>query len=771
MGSFATLEKILKRAAEQRRAFLLEPEGYAFMEALGIPTPRHAVLKPGETFPKDLLADCPGDKVVVKVVSPRIMHKTDVGGVRIAAKDAGSVKKVMEEMHATLCAKFPAEAIESYLIAEFIQYPKELGTEALVGCRWSREFGPVLTYGYGGVETEFLAKILPSGASVSIFSPSLVDEKDLPAIIEQANVSQKLLGRIRNQKPFTTTGAIQGILKAFQGVALHFSPLNPSTPFRITEWEVNPFVASGGRLVALDFLLGFERNAPAAADRPVDKIRNLLLPSSIAVVGASEKAMNPGRVILRNILREGFDPVKVYCIKPNLETLDGVRCVADVASLPHTVDLLVLAVDAAQVPDFIEQIIDHRKAESAIIIPGGIGEKEGTRTLVVRARAKLAESRKTDWRGPVLNGGNCLGIRSLAGHYDTLFLPEYKLALPKGEASPMALISQSGAFLVSKTNKLGRVNPKYSISVGNQMDLSVADYLEYLKDDPEIRFFALYVEGFADLDGLRIARLARELDREGRPVLLYKAGRTKEGKKASSGHTASIAGDFPTCEQVMARAGVVVTSSVEDFESLVKMFTFLMDKAPKGLRLGAVSNAGYECVAVADNLGGLTLPDFAPETCDRLRDVFEKVRIASIVDIHNPIDLTPMAGDEAFEEVCRAILDDPNVDCGFFGPVPMTPALNTLEKAEGHKEDMMRADSISGRLIRLKAEHPKPFIVAVDGGRLYDAMSYRLEDAGVPVFRTAERGLKLFSVYLKTRLKALGTPSCRAGEGFPFPAK
>ena len=753
MRDFKGLELILKQASDKGRAFLLEPEGYAFMDALGIPVPKHAVLKPSETVTEKMLAAFPGEKIVLKVVSPQIMHKTDVGGVRIVAKNPAAVEAALKEMNAALCAKFSSDAIEGWLLAEFIPYPKELGAEVLVGCRWSREFGPVLTYGYGGVDTEFLAKLLPSGASVSIFSAPLTDDSTLEAIVESANVSQKLLGKIRNQKPFTTRESLVAILKAFQTVAVHFSPLNPASAFHITEWEVNPFVCSGGRLIALDFLLNFGPNAPAPAGRPVDKIRNLLLPKSIAVVGASEKSMNPGRIILRNILREGFDPKNVWCIKPNIETLDGVACVPDVASLPHPVDLLVLAVDAAQVPGFIEQIIDLRKAESAIVIPGGIGEKEGTKDLVVRARARLAESRATDWRGPVLNGGNCLGIRSLAGKYDTLFIPEYKLALPKGEVSPMALISQSGAFLVSKTNKLSGVNPKYSISVGNQMDLSVADYLEFLKDDPDIRFFALYVEGFTDGDGLRAARVVRELNAQGRPVVFYKAGLTEEGKKASSGHTASIAGDYPTCEAVMARAGAVVVSSVEDFEALVKMFMFLRNKAPKGLRLGAVSNAGYECVAVADNLAGLTLPDFTKETYARLAAVFDRVRISAIVDIHNPIDLTPMAGDEAYDEVSRAVLDDPNVDCGIIGVVPMTPALNTMKKADDHREDFERADSIAHRLIRLKSVHPKPFIVAVDGGRLYDAMSYRLEDAGVPVFRTAERGLKLFSVFLKKTIR------------------
>ena len=753
MNDFTALERIFTEAAARGRDFLLEPEGYAFMRHLGIPVPAFAVVAPKEPLTAAHCKTVVSEKAVLKVVSPSILHKTDVGGVAIVANTVEAVARARDAMHAALCKQFPESAIEGYLLCEFIPYSKELGAEALIGCRFSNDFGPIVTYGYGGVETEFLAKILQAGQSVAIFSAFDRDRESLGSIVDGANVSQKLLGRIRNQKPLAKREDLIALLEAFAAVAAHFSPHTPASPHQILEWEVNPFVASGGRLVALDFLLKFAPNAPLGASKPVHKIRNLLLPSSIAVMGASEKGMNPGRIILRNIIREGFPIAEMYCLKPETDLLDGVRCVPDIASLPKPVDLLVLAVDAAQVPGILEQVIDHRKAESVIIIPGGIGEKEGTKELVVRAKAKLAESRGTEWRGPVLNGGNCLGIRSLAGHYDTLFIPGHKLALPHGTVSPMALISQSGAFLVSKANKLGCVNPKYSISVGNQMDLSVADYLEYLKDDPDIRFFALYVEGFSEGDGLRIARLVRELDRQGRPVLFYKAGRTEEGKKASSGHTASIAGDWPTCEAVMTRAGAVVTSSVEDFEALVKMFTFLMDKRPKGLRLGAVSNAGYECVAIADNLAGLSLPVPAPATEARLRAVFEKARVSAIVDVHNPVDLTPMANDEAYDETARALLDDPGVDCGLVGVVPLTPALNTLVAGEGHPEDITREGGIADRLIRLKGEHPKPFIVAVDAGRIYDALAYRLEDAGVPVFRTVERGLTLFSTYLKKSIR------------------
>ena len=125
-----------------------------------------------------------------------------------------------------------------------------------------------------------------------------------------------------------------------------------------------------------------------------------------------------------------------------------------------------------------------------------------------------------------------------------MFIPEYKLPVPSGTVSPVAFISQSGAFAVARMSKLNALNPKYAITLGNQMDLTVGDYLTYLKDDASIEIFAVYVEGFRPLDGLTFVKAAREIVSSGRSVILYRAGRTAAGAKASASHTASIAGDY-----------------------------------------------------------------------------------------------------------------------------------------------------------------------------------------------------------------------------------
>ena len=156
------------------------------------------------------------------------------------------------------------------------------------------------------------------------------------------------------------------------------------------------------------------------------------------------------------------------------------------------------------------------------------------------------------------------------------------------------------------------------------------------------------------------------------------------------------------------------------------------------------SNAGFECVAIADNLGAFTLADFSPATTAALGEVLKRARIAEIVSVHDPMDLTPIVGDADYEEIARLVLADEVVDAGLVGCVPMTMALNTLTKSEAHGEDLTREDSIANRLVRLYRATTKPWVAVVDAGHIYDPMAALLESGGVPTFRTADRALRLF---------------------------
>ena len=737
------IRSVIRLARERGAGVLLETEGLAVLEAMGIAAPAHVFVRDGAEAAAADLSRLAGDRVVVKVISPRILHKSDVGGVAVAPREPGAVAAVVRDMEARL----GASGIAGFTINEFVPYDRSLGNELLLGLRWTEDFGAVVTFGAGGIYTEFLAAHFKPGTEIAVLSPAAGDATSVATALSEVAVTRLVTGRLRGQPPRIGLDRLVAAVDTFMALARAFAP------DEIAECEINPLVIASGGLVALDILITLGTGAaPVRPARPIAKLKNLLEPASVAIIGVSEK-LNPGHIILNNLLREGFDRERIYVVKPGSGRIEGCRSVPDVAALPEKVDLFVLAIAAAQAPEAVAEVVERQRAESLIVIPGGLEEKQGTEALTSRMRAALAAARASAWQGPVINGGNCLGIRSKPGRYDTMFIPEFKLPAPEGEPSPVAIVSNSGAFAVARMSQLPGLNPKFSISVGNQMDLTIGDYLTYLKDDPGLEVFAVYVEGFAPLDGLAFLAAAREITTSGRTVILYRAGRTAAGAQASASHTASIAGDYAVTRELARQAGIVLADSLQDFDDLVRLFTLLRRKAVAGWRLGAVSNAGFECVAMADNLRRFTLPAFDGPTGLQLQAVFRDARIDSVVDVHNPLDLTPMSADAVYEQAVRAVLGSDAVDVGIVGIVPLTGALNTLPPGAGHGEDVFRDDSTAGRMVRLHRESRKAWVAVVDAGPLYDPLVRLLEHGGVPTFRTADAALRLFDIYCAARLR------------------
>jgi acyl-CoA synthetase (NDP forming) len=737
------IRRIIDTAREKGRDVLLETEGIALLEAIGFKAPRHVFIRKSADAAGVDLEKFDGDRVVVKVISPEILHKSDVGGVAFVPRDASAIRSAIADME----TKFKGRAVEGYTVHQMVSYDRSLGNELLLGLRWTPDFGPVVVFGAGGIYTEFLAESFKTGRDLAILSAEIPPIGGIGGVLDHVAVMPLLTGGLRGQKPRIARERIEETVRTALEFAREFCPRD------VSEFEVNPFVASGGDLVALDVVVKLSKGAPALPPlRPIRKLEHLLTPRSVAVMGVSEK-MNPGHVILNNLIREGFDKNRIFVVKPGIESIEGCRCYPTIASLPEKVDLLVLSVDAQQATAAVTEIANTRKAESVIVIPGGLEEKIGTENFVGGMHAALRAARGTEWGGPVINGGNCLGIRSLPGRYDTMFIAPYKIGLPEKKPAPVAIISQSGAWSISKNNKVSCVNPLYTISFGNQMDLTVGDYLAYLKDDPAVDIFAVYVEGFKALDGLHFLKQAKEIAAMGKTVILYKAGRTSAGAKASASHTASIAGDYPVTRELCANAGVIVADTIADYEDLVMLFSCLKDKHVAGWRLGALSNAGFESVAMADNIGRFRFENFSAATDEKLRAAFKIVRIDTIVDVHNPLDLTPQATDAVYEAIIRAMIEDENVDVGLVGCVPMTQALNTLVPGEGHPENLYDENGIVARMKRIKDTTTKAWAAVVDAGPIYDEMARLLKSHEIPTFRTADRALRLFHRFCEEKLK------------------
>lgn len=727
------LVSAVRRARDAGESHLPEAAGLLLAERIGVAVAGAVVIRGPEAVDGRLLSALSGEDVVVKAISPAIRHKSELGAVAFCARRVRQVRDTVREMVERL-ADVP---LEGFRIEERVDYDPTFGGELLVGIRWTEEFGPVVNVGVGGVYAEHLSSALGGNAATAILSPALTRERDpIRAALASLALFPVVTGGLRGQRaridPERLVTLAERLLAVAPGVC----------PEPLAEIELNPVVIDrSGRLVALDALARL--GSPAGATpppRPRDRIARMLRPASAAVVGVSRR-LNPGRIILRNMLEAGFDRERLVVVKPGGGTLDGCTTVPDLASLAAPVDLLVLAVDAGRAADLLEETIRGDLAGGVILIPGGLGERQGSQAVATRLSGAILEGRRDGREGPVVNGGNCLGIRSLPGRYDTMFIPRHKLAFPRRPASPVALVSQSGAFAVARASRLAALNPRYVVSVGNQIDLTLGDYLEHLADDDELRVFALYVEGFRPGDGLRLLRTAARLTAEGRPVVLYRAGRTPEGTRATASHTASIAGDWEVTRALGETAGVVVADTLADFDDLVRLFALLDGRRPAGRGLGALSNAGFECVAAADRVGALRLTPLAAATTSRLEAIFRAARIEGIVAPGNPLDVTPILGDEAFVEAAETLLADPGVDVGVIGCVPLTSALDTVEPDSGHDEDPAHPTSVVQRLVALRSRRPEPWVAALDAGPPYDRAAALLEAGGVPTFRRIDRAV------------------------------
>ena len=348
-------------AREAGRSVLLETEGLALLDHLGIDRPRSRFLAPGDD-PAPALADLPGERVVVKAVSPGLVHKSEAGAVTVVRHDAGTVEAARDAMALRLGSAFAGVTLH-----EFVPARGMVGEDWLLGLRVTPDFGPVLTFGPGGVQTEFLGARL--GATTPL-AAGWMPPGGVTRALETNPLLPWITGGRRGLAPLVDRAALEDLLLRVLRVA-------EAMPFPLAELEINPLRLSGGRLLALDVHARLGEPAPALpAPRPAAAIDALLHPRTLAVIGVSERR-NPGRIVLDNTLAAGFDPAEVTLVKPGHDELAGVRCVPTLEDLPGPVDALVLAVSADQVPDLLDTAIGKGLARGVILLPGGLGEREG----------------------------------------------------------------------------------------------------------------------------------------------------------------------------------------------------------------------------------------------------------------------------------------------------------------------------------------------------------------------------------------------------------
>lgn len=786
---FDAITKLFRFAEEEGRYWLFEYETYSLLKYSGAETPPDAYFLPkGVRQPDEVLQIMPGEQVVLKIVSPSIVHKTEVGGVRVINKTPEKIRSTIRRMMYEVPENFalrierdPDHAFEDYrgldgdllrkAIARdirgvlMVQYmppdSQAFGNEMIVGIRNTREFGMVISAGLGGTDTELYAKRFRKGHAVVVAATGMSTGDTFFDLFRRTISYQKLAGLTRGGKRIVTDEQLIECFSTFIEMANYYSLNNPKAPFAIEELEINPFAFTDFLMVPLDGLCRFSRPGQIPIPRPFWKIDRLLHPETIGIIGVSLSRVNFGRIILNNILSMGFDRKNLRIIQPKAETFESIVCVPELAALDIKLDLLVVAVVSEQLPGIVNDILKQKTVETVMLIPGGMGETRESQQRAAQLMDKISQAHLDADGGPVFLGANCLGVVSHPGRFDTLFIPEAKLPKRRGEHTRnAAFISQSGAFMITRLSKREALDPAYMVSVGNQNDLTLGDMLHYFKNHPDIRIIAIYAEGFKDLDGLALSKGVREAVLAGKDVIFYKAGRTHEGKTATSSHTASLAGDYTVCESCIRQSGGIVAATFTQFEDLMMLAQRFNNSSINGNRLAALSGAGFEAVGMADNIQSddfaMTMASIGQKTLEKIKGMLLLKSLDTLVEPRNPLDISPAADDEAHILAVRYLAEDPAVDAVVVGLDPLSPAMRTLATCETHQYSFDEPGSIALELPKLVASLHKPVIGVVDGGSLFDPLVNELMDRQMVIFRSSDRAVRALAMYIEGRLYAEG---------------
>jgi acetate---CoA ligase (ADP-forming) len=438
----------------------------------------------------------------------------------------------------------------------------------------------------------------------------------------------------------------------------------------------------------------------------------LFRPSSVAVIGASNRPGKVGTALFRNILQAGFRGV-AYPVNPSWKSVSGVRCYPSISALPEPPDLAVVIVPAAGVAEVVDEL-GKAGTRGLIVISAGFRE-------VGEAGAALEAEvvqRATKYR-MALVGPNCFGI--LNTHPDVSLNATFSESLPP--QGNIAFVSQSGALCagILAYGITQRIGFSRFVSVGNRAGIDENDLLYSLGGDPATKVILLYVESLAN--GRRFLEAAHEVT-EKKPVLVIKSGRTPAGERAVMSHTGSLAqsGRDQLYDALFEQSGVQRADTLGDLFRTAKIFA--ADVKLNGPRLAILTNSGGPGIVAADAAirHGLELPPPTPAAQTALAG-----RLPSIASISNPLDMTAEVGPDVIRETLRTLLANPEIDGGL---VIATPA--------GH----MTGEAVAQAILDVKATSGKPIVACLFGLTDLSREVTFLEERGVPTFTFPEEAVQ-----------------------------
>jgi acetyltransferase len=447
-------------------------------------------------------------------------------------------------------------------------------------------------------------------------------------------------------------------------------------------------------------------------------------PESVAIIGASSNPKKAGNALVKNFIDYGFKG-QIFPINPQAAEILGLKAYPSLKEVPIDIDLAVFALPAKIVAQTVDEC-PSKNVKAVIVHSFGFAESGPGGKAYQDKLVSVARSNNMRVVGP-----NCQGVMCTESR-----VPWSRRSTFPQKIGGVSVISQSGGGGGSFVNLAHERGIKFNkiVTIGNECDASVMDFIEYFGEDDRTQIMFLYLEGFKD--GERILDVVKPLTIR-KPIIAYKIGRTAAGAKAAASHTGSLAGSIEVYDGIFRQSGVIRANSIDDGLDFLVAFENIWfgQKQPDGYRVGIVSGPGGPGVATADACveAGLEVPQISAESKDRLNQAIPGATASNPMDMGDFSFVAKLKEEGPYSLMVGIMHDDPGIDMVvIMGPGEYNP--------EGFRDEVLN----------IKNFCRKPFIVIWPsaGGTVEDCKT-ALRTNNIALFDTQERGAKALGM-LKT---------------------
>jgi len=681
-----SVKKVFEETIQTNHKVITEELSKSILKTYGVKVPGYALVKSAEEAAKE--AKKLGFPLVMKVVSPQILHKTDVGGVKVGINNVDEVKKTFKDMYGRLSKKKGVD-VKGILLEKMV--PK--GVELIVGVQNDPQFGPVIMVGLGGIMTEVMKDVA--------FRMLPITTSDAKSMLNELKGS-KLLKGFRGSPPID--------LDMVSKMLVQIGKLGVENADYINSIDFNPVVVYPKSHFVVDAKIilndRIKKNSISKSKPNIESMESFFTPESVALVGASATPGKIGNSVLVALGKQDYKG-KVYPINPKQESILGINCYPSLDAINEKVDLVVVCIDLAECGPIMKTCA-NKGIHNVVIVSGGGKELGGDRAAMEAEVKELSLKHKIRVIGP-----NCIGMFNAANRLDCAFQGQERMV--RSKLGNVAFFSQSGTMGISMLESADVFGLSKMISFGNRSDVDEADMIWYAANDPQTKVIGLYVEGFGD--GRKFINTAKRVMKEKKkPIIIWKSGRSEAGAKQAASHTGSLGGSNAIIMGAFKQAGII---SVDSYQELVGVLKALAWQPPaKGNRVAMTSNGAGPMIGGIDQLErlGLTIGKLSPELLKKMKE-----RFPPTVPIHNgnPADVGGGANADDYRFVIQQFLDEKNIDIAMPWFV--------------FQDDPLE-ETIVEYLAELSNKKQKPILAGGNGGPYTEKMTKLIEANNIPVY-------------------------------------